>query len=231
MKNIGSINKYILKGLVIGLLSLCVLPIGYKAKAAEKKEKIILIDPGHGGLDGGAVSKNGFLEKDINLIIGKMLKDELEKEGYQVSMTREEDKGLYDEKGTVREKKNQDLNNRCLMKKKTNCDMFLSIHLNMFPQSKYSGAQVWYSDYEESKKLAGILQNTLREELNPNNNREEKAALDTYKILRDGYKAPSVIIECGFLSNPIEEEKLRTPQYQESLAKAIAKAVNKYYSN
>lgn len=212
-------------------LIIAITPFSYKVEAGENKNKIILIDPGHGGIDGGAVSKSGTLEKDINLSISKLLKESLEKEGYEVHITREEDKGLYEDKGTVREKKNQDLNNRCVMKDKTKCDMFLSIHLNMFPQIKYSGAQVWYSDYKESKDFAKILQDTLKEELNPNNNRNEKAAGDTYKILRDGYKAPCVIIECGFLSNIEEEAKLKTSEYQESIAKAITKAVNKYYNN
>ncbi|MBU3196810.1 N-acetylmuramoyl-L-alanine amidase CwlD [Clostridium algidicarnis] len=212
-------------------LILAITPLTYKTEALENKNKIILIDPGHGGIDGGAVSKGGTLEKDINLSISKLLKESLEKEGYEVYITRDEDKGLYEDKGTVREKKNQDLTNRCIMKDKTKCDMFLSIHLNMFPQIKYSGAQVWYSDYKESKDFARILQDTLKEELNPNNNRNEKAAGDAYKILRDGYKAPCVIIECGFLSNIEEEAKLKTSEYQESIAKAITKAVNKYYNN
>lgn len=212
-------------------LILAITPFTYKTEAVENKNKVILIDPGHGGIDGGAVSKSGTLEKDINLSISKLLKESLKNEGYEVHITREEDKGLYEDKGTVREKKNQDLNNRCIMKDKTKCDMFLSIHLNMFPQIKYSGAQVWYSDYKESKDFARILQDTLKEELNPNNNRNEKAAGDTYKILRDGYKAPCVIIECGFLSNIEEEAKLKTTEYQESIAKAITKAVNKYYNN
>ncbi|WP_115642499.1 N-acetylmuramoyl-L-alanine amidase CwlD [Clostridium putrefaciens] len=212
-------------------LIIAITPFSYKVEAVESKNKIILIDPGHGGIDGGAVSKSGVLEKDINLSISKMLKESLEKEGYEVHITREEDKGLHEDKGTIREKKNQDLNNRCLMKDKIKCDMFLSIHLNMFPQIKYSGAQVWYSDYEKSKDFAKILQDTLREELNPSNNRKEKSAGDTYKILRDGYKAPCVIIECGFLSNIEEEAKLKTVEYQDSIAKAITKAVNKYYEN
>ncbi len=190
---------------------------------------IILLDPGHGGMDGGAVSKNGTVEKGINLSISKKLKQELEKSGYTVLMTREEDIGLYSQKGTVKSKKVEDLNNRCKMKKDTSCHMFISIHLNMFPQSKYYGAQVWYSGYEESKKFAEILQETLRENLDTDNHRKAKPASDSYKILRDGYKAPSVIVECGFLSNEQEEKNLKSEEYQQKIAEAIAKAVNKYY--
>lgn len=193
------------------------------------KDKIILIDPGHGGMDGGAVSKNGTLEKDINLLISLKVKGSLEKAGYKVFITREEDKGLYENKGTVRNKKNQDLTNRCKMKKETNCDMFISIHLNMFPQSKYSGAQVWYSRDIESKIFARILQKNMVEDLDPQNNRIEKPALDQYKILRDGYDKPAVIIECGFLSNEQEEAKLKTEEYQQKIAETITKSVKEYY--
>lgn len=200
------------------------------AKTIENsKDKIILIDPGHGGMDGGAVSKSGTLEKDISLLISLKVKGSLEKAGYKVFMTREEDKGLYENKGTVRNKKNQDLTNRCKMKKETNCDMFISIHLNMFPQSKYSGAQVWYSREEESKTLARILQKNMVEDLDPQNNRVEKPALDQYKILRDGYDKPAVIIECGFLSNEQEEAKLKTEEYQQKIAETITKSVKEYY--
>lgn len=230
-RKLKNIYKLAFRIMFIFTLILAITPFTYKTEAVENKNKIILIDPGHGGIDGGAVSKNGTVEKDINLSISKFLKENLEKEGYEVHVTRDEDKGLYEDKGTVREKKNQDLNNRCIMKGNTKCDMFLSIHLNMFPQIKYSGAQVWYSNYEKSKDFAKILQDTLKEELNPNNNRKEKAAEDAYKILRDGYKAPCVIVECGFLSNIEEEAKLKTSEYQESIAKAITKAVNRYYDN
>lgn len=228
-----NMNKKVNSFIKIATLSIIVfqscLFTAQKVYAEEEKRKIILVDPGHGGMDGGAVSKNGTVEKDINLSIGKKLKTEFEKSGYKVYMTREEDKGLYEDTGTIRKKKREDLANRCKLKEELNADMFLSIHLNMFPQSKYSGAQVWYSSYEDSKKLANIIQNTLREELDPNNNRKEKPALDSYRILRDGYKAPAVIIECGFLSNPEEEAKLKSDEYQQKIAEAIAKGVNKYY--
>ncbi len=140
------------------------------------EKKIILIDPGHGGMDGGAVAKDGTLEKDINLDISKILKNQLKKEGYKVIMTREDDRGLYSEgKGKkIRRKKIEDLNKRCELKKTSNCDMFISIHLNMFEQSQYYGAQVWYSNNEDSKRFAHILQNNLREELDENNKKKKK---------------------------------------------------------
>ncbi|MDS1003733.1 N-acetylmuramoyl-L-alanine amidase CwlD [Clostridium sporogenes] len=198
-----------------------------------KDKKIILIDPGHGGMDGGAVAKDGTLEKDINLEISKILKKQLKKEGYKVIMTREDDKGLYSEsKGKkVRTKKIEDLNKRCELKKTSKCDMFISIHLNMFNQKQYYGAQVWYSNNEDSKRFAYILQNNLREELDENNKRKEKAAKNSYKILRDNDGMPSVIVECGFLSNSMELDKLKNADYQQNISKAIVKSVNEYFND
>ncbi|WP_061320701.1 N-acetylmuramoyl-L-alanine amidase CwlD [Clostridium botulinum] len=198
-----------------------------------KGKKIILIDPGHGGMDGGAVARDGTLEKDVNLEISKILKKNLKKEGYKVVMTREDDSGLYlEDKGKrVRQKKIEDLNKRCELKRTTKCDMFISIHLNMFDQSQYYGAQVWYSNNEDSKRLAHILQNNLREELDENNKRKEKAAKNSYKILRNNDEMPSVIVECGFLSNSMELEKLKSTDYQEKISKAIVKSVGDYFND
>lgn len=199
-------------------------------KSESDNHKIILIDPGHGGMDGGAVSKNGTVEKNINLSISLKLKKTLEKDGFKVVMTREEDKGLYSDHGKVREKKNEDLENRCKKKKESNCDMFVSIHLNMFPQSKYYGSQVWYSSNENSKKLAHIIQENFRGDLNDDSKRIEKPALDAYKILRCEKDIPSVIVECGFLSNSSDESKLKTESYQQKIADSLSKSIKLYYS-
>lgn len=209
-----------------------ILLYGLNVLALERDndKKIILIDPGHGGLDGGAVSKNGTIEKGINLEISKKLKTELEDEGYKVYLTRENDSSLEGIEGTIRRKKVDDLNNRCKMKKDLNCDAFISIHLNMFTSSKAKGAQVWYSDYEASKGFATEIQNSLKENLDKENNRIPKPANNQYKILRDKYPAPCVIVECGFLSNYEEEQLLKSEEYQQKLAKALAKGVINYYS-
>ncbi len=195
----------------------------------ENKAKVILIDPGHGGYDGGAVSKNGTIEKDINLSISIKLKKQLEKLGYKVYMTREEDESLNSIIKRPSSKKVEDLNNRCKMKKELNCDMFISIHQNTFPKSNVHGAQVWYSKYEESKILAAQIQKFIIEMVDPSNKRIEKPALDNYRILRDGYEAPSVLVECGFITNLEEEKKLKDEAYQEKIASAIAEGVKKYY--
>ncbi|WP_423219355.1 N-acetylmuramoyl-L-alanine amidase CwlD [Clostridium lundense] len=205
---------------------------------ADKKDtnknnaKVILIDPGHGGMDGGAVSRSGTLEKDINLSISLKLRDELKKSGFNVIMTREEDKWLCDDdKGKIRERKRADLYNRWKMKKESNCNAFISIHLNMFPESKYYGAQVWYSSNEYSKKLASLIQSNFKLHLDETNKRLEKPANNDYKILRNGDDIPSVIVECGFLSNPMEEQKLKDIGYQQKIAKIITQSVKEYFEN
>lgn len=189
----------------------------------------ILIDPGHGGIDGGAVSKSGTLEKDINLNISLMLRDELKKQGFEVVMTREEDKGLYTDSGSIRKKKIEDLNNRCKLKSECDCDMFISIHLNAFPESRYYGAQVWYGDSKESGKLAHIIQRDFREKIDTSNKRQEKPANDSYKILRCNESMPSVIVECGFLSNPMEEARLKTKDYQLKIAQVLAQSISDFF--
>lgn len=216
--------------IMIFILSNCTVVYG-KTKIYQNSDKIILIDPGHGGIDGGAKSKNGTVEKDINLAISLKLKSNLEEKGYKVAMTREDDIGLYENGKTVKNKKREDLAKRVELKKITNCDLFISIHQNMFPQAKTKGAQVWYAHNEESKKLANIIQESLKKNLDENNHRVCKPACDQYKILRDNYKPASVIVECGFLSNPEEEKNLKDEQYQGKIATAIANAVEQYYSN
>lgn len=221
----------------LGLASVFYANIEFSTPAAkdkihdnDSKNKTILVDPGHGGIDGGAVSTSGIMEKDINLKISLKLRDKLLKQGYKVIMTREEDKGLYEDEGRIRKKKIEDLNNRCKIKEESNCDMFISIHLNAFPESKYYGAQVWYSRNRDSQKLARIIQGNFKNDLDSSNNRQEKAALDSYKVLRNNDDIPSVLVECGFLSNAVEEEKLKSDEYQDKIAESITKSIKSYYN-
>ena len=187
-------------------------------------KSIILIDPGHGGIDGGAKSKNGTIEKNINLLIATKLKKELENAGYLVYMTREEDSQLDS-------KKVKDLNARCQMKKDTKCDVFISIHQNIFPQASCFGAQVWYASNDNSKLLAEDIQNSLKETVDDKNKRIPKAAKEQYRILRDGYEGACVLVECGFLSNHEEEQKLKSDEHQDKIVKGIINGVNKYFEN
>lgn len=211
---------------------ICLVFVCKPCKALETEEKpvkkIILIDPGHGGRDGGAVSKNGVVEKGINLSIGLKLKDKLISQGYTAFMTRETDIGLYDE--NAKNKKKQDLANRNKMKRDTKCDMFISIHLNMYPKPQYKGAQIWYTNNEESKKFAHIMQENMKKDLNSNNNRVEKPGWKEYRVLEGDETIPSIIVECGFLSNPEDEQKLKTSQYQDKVVESISKSINEYYN-
>ncbi len=217
----------IFKNICIALMLLLVgiMPIEANAIQLELKESTkdykILIDPGHGDWDGGAKTKNGTIEKDINLQISLKLRDALKKEGFNVYMTREDDTSLSN-------KKKDDLQLRCEKKKETKCDMFISIHQNMFTSGNCKGTQVWYSSNEMSKRLADGIQDAVKETLQPANHRVAKDAKKSYKILRDGYEGANVIVECGFLSNSDDEKSLKDDSYQSKLVDSIVKGINKY---
>lgn len=219
-------RKFKITSLIILLFIIICVPI--KVMASEN-EKVILIDPGHGGFDGGAKSKNGVIEKDVNLQISMKLKENLEGKGYKVYLTRENDEALDNSGSTIKEKKRIDLKKRREMKKETNCDVFISIHQNMFPQEKCYGAQVWHGSNNVSKILADNIQNSIKESVNDNNKRVSKPAGDAYLILRDDYKGASVLVECGFLSNMEEEKKLQTEEHQDLLVKGISLGIEKYF--
>lgn len=212
---------------ILMLLCICCIifgvPIGVSCVEAESKS-IILIDPGHGGIDGGAKSKSGTIEKDINLEISRKLRKELEEQGYLVHMTREDDIQLNT-------KKAKDLSERCQMKKDTKCDVFISIHQNMFPQANCFGAQVWYSSNDNSKVLAENIQSSLKETIEDKNKRIAKAAKEQYKILRDGYEGACVLVECGFLSNYEEEQKLKSDEHQNKIVKGIVSGIDSYFQS
>ena len=168
--------KKIIVAIFTCLILTSLITPAYATVKEDESQKIILIDPGHGGIDGGAKSQSGTIEKDINLQIALKLRDNLEEKGYKVCMTRESDEGLYQEGKTVKEKKREDLNKRVSLKTETNCDIFVSIHQNMFPQSKCYGAQVWYASNEKSYELATKVQESIKETVNDNNKRVAKPA-------------------------------------------------------
>ena len=221
-----------MKKVIVAIIT-CILIITYimpvNVFAFDNSDKVILIDPGHGGIDGGAKSKAGTIEKDINLQISLKLRDNLEEKGYKVYMTRDEDKGFYQKGKTIKEKKREDLNRRVEMKKETECDIFISIHQNMFPQSKCYGAQVWYASNEKSYNLATIVQEAIKESVKDNNKRVAKPAADAYLILRDKYEGASILVECGFLSNPNEESRLKSDKHQNLIVEGISNGIDKYF--
>lgn len=213
--------------LAAALLIYSMAPVSAKNDNKEYK-KIILIDPGHGGYDGGAEGKSGTKEKDINLSISLKLRDKLIKDGYDVKLTRSEDKDLLDKKQNNGTKKAQDIANRCKLKQQISPDIFISIHQNHFPQGQYYGAQVWYSKNEKSSRLAKIVQDNLIIDLNHNNKRVEKPANNAYKILSCDDTRPSILVECGFLSNYEEEQRMLNNDYQQKIVDSITKSINQY---
>ncbi len=190
----------------------------------------VIIDAGHGGFDGGAVA-NGITEKDINLAISLNLRDMLTSSGFTVIMIREEDISVHDPAAnTIRTKKNTDLNNRLKVINENNNAIFVSIHQNMYTESQYSGAQVFYSpNNESSKALAQILQNTIVKQLQNDNTRQIKEATDSLFLLYNA-EIPAVMVECGFLSNPEEAQKLNTDEYQQQMSFAIMCGILEYCS-
>ncbi|MBO4940659.1 MAG: N-acetylmuramoyl-L-alanine amidase CwlD [Clostridia bacterium] len=191
-------------------------------------KKVILIDPGHGGRDAGA-SANGSVEKDINLAVSKILKKYIEDGGDIAFMTRETDTNTADPNRpqNVTQKKS-DMRMRKADIEKYKADIFISIHMNKFEQSKYRGAQVFYdADNEENRVLAESIQNSLKEVLKDDNKRVPKATGDSIFVLRNN-KIPSVLIECGFLSNVDEAKLLNTPEYQKKVAEGIYLGLTRY---
>ncbi|MBR6790282.1 MAG: N-acetylmuramoyl-L-alanine amidase [Oscillospiraceae bacterium] len=182
---------------------------------------VIVIDPGHGGMDGGAIGDGGVVEKDINLAIALQLRDLLRLSGYEVIMTRESDVSIHDEGVTgVREQKRSDIRNRLEIMEKRPDAVVVMIHQNQFSQSKYAGAQMFYGPkVPESRALAERMQAAFRQ-LQPDNKREIKPGTKDVYLLWE-CENPIVLAECGFISNPEECRLLQTPAYQRKAAFAL----------
>lgn len=194
-----------------------------------EREHSIIIDAGHGGVDGGATSCTGILESKFNLEISLRLNDLLHFLGYDTRMIRTEDISVYKTGQTISQKKASDLKERVRMVNETENALLLSIHQNHFPDERYSGAQVFYAGTEGSQSLAKQLQENFVKYINHGSNRHEKKSSGIY--LMEHIRCPGVLIECGFLSNPEEEAKLRSAEYQQILCCIIAATVGEYLSN
>ncbi|WP_035347533.1 N-acetylmuramoyl-L-alanine amidase CwlD [Halalkalibacter hemicellulosilyticus] len=192
--------------------------------------KVIIIDPGHGGIDGGAVSKAGVLEKDVTLAISEQLRDYLQEAGALVLMTREEDRDLADaDTQKIRHRKIQDLKRRVEVINESDADLFVSIHLNAIPSPKWSGAQVFYNRaIPENEPMAKFVQDELRVNLE-NTTRQAKPIHNVY-VIKEA-TIPGVLIEAGFLSNPFESEQLNTEEYQQKVAASIYQGLLRTYTN
>ena len=203
-------------------------PVG-QVDASADVFKTVVIDAGHGGEDGGTSSATGLVEKDLNLEISSMLCDMLRANGINVIMTREDDRLLYDRNVDYHgRKKVLDLAARLNVSQKTENSIFVSIHMNSFPQTQYQGLQVYYSgNHKDSKIIADIVQRNISSLLQPKNNRKTKSAGSSIYLL-DRITAPAVLIECGFISNAEECAKLKSEIYQRQMSLVIANSVAEY---
>ncbi len=192
--------------------------------------KIIAIDAGHGGVDGGAESADGLMEKNINLNVSLYLRDYLQQAGALVVMTREVDKDLAakDTKGLSR-RKTEDLLNRVRFIKQKNADFLVSIHLNSIPSSRWHGAQTFFypgnAEGEESKRLATLIQSEIKSSLG-NTDRMANTVNSLYLLKTSNI--PSTLVELGFLSNPTEAALLHDANYQKKMASAIYRGILRY---
>lgn len=191
--------------------------------------KVIYLDPGHGGPDGGAGDKDA-LEKDLALNISLKLRDFLQEQGALVIMTREIDKDLASpETKGYRKRKREDLKTRLKLINSSEADLFLSIHLNSIPSPKWSGAQTFFTPhFEENERIAKFIQDEFISSLG-NTTRKAKIINNVY-ILKHA-KKPGALVEVGFLSNPEERRNLITSAYQEKIAVSIYKGISRYFTN
>ena len=210
--------------LVILLAGLLLYTRQVAETAADKTAVTIVIDPGHGGFDPGKVGTNQTLEKDVNLAISEKLNQKLAASGYTVYMTRVSDEALC--RGDESSKKRADMQNRVALIEEKKPDLVVSIHQNSFSAST-KGAQVFYhKSSEKGKRLAGILQQSIKEKADKENHRVEKANASYYMLRK--VSCPIVIVECGFLSNPDEERLLNDEKYQKKMVEGIAEGIENF---
>ena len=220
-------KKLFIKIAIFLMLMFVVLVLWMKSNYSKAREKIIAIDIGHGGNDPGKVSVDSVKEKDINLSIGLELEKELLARGYKVILTRRTDMNLAD--AASGNMKSSDMRNRVKLINDTHPDIMISIHQNSFPDESVKGAQAFYQiNSDEGKKLAELLQSNMIKKVDNTNKRKAKES-SSYYIIKNT-DCPSVILECGFLSNKKECANLQNGQYQREIAIAIADAVDEYFN-
>ena len=192
----------------------------------------IIIDAGHGGFDGGATASDGTIEKDINLQISQKLSELLRFYGCEVITTRDSDTGTEDDDSlAIAKRKKSDLSNRLKLMKDNPDAIYVSIHLNKFTTSAASGAQVFYTkNYDEAKTLANCVQQSVKKLIQPENNRVIKQGTDSTYLLKNAV-VPTIIVECGFLSNSRDLENLKSDDYQTKMAFAILSGILNFYNS
>lgn len=187
----------------------------------------IVIDAGHGGIDPGKVGINDALEKDVNLALALKLRDKFSQDSIRIILTRDSDTGLYSEGST--NKKAEDMQTRCKIISDASPIFTVSLHQNSYPSPEVCGAQVFYfGQSQDGKKLADMIQDSLISNVDPDNHRVAKAN-ESYYLLKKT-PTPTVIVECGFLSNPTEADLLLTDDYQNQLVDAIYNGIQNYLS-
>lgn len=212
--------KYKMHILFLFIVTLCTFTF-VSAEEPILKNKTIYIDPGHGGRDPGAFYKD-IKESDINLQISKYLKEELENNGAQVYLTRIGDYDLSE--NNARNHKKNDLTARARLINESNCDMYISIHLNSDPSPTWNGIQIFYTDNNENNKK---IAETIKEQLKLK--RKTKELKNMY--LFEKISQPGILIEAGFISNPNDRYKLKQSEYQQELSKNITEGIIKYFKN
>ncbi len=228
-KRNGSILLYLLLSLLLFLTAVVLHRIFHRwidtdadASAEGRELRAVILDAGHGGFDGGAVSVTGTAEKALNLDMTLTVSALLKAQGYRVILTRDSDTELTHEGGGSR--KMQDLKGRLTVAEENQGIPFLSIHMNKFPQSRYDGLQVYYSKNDpSSQKLAEGIQAAVKAGLQPENDRAVKPATSAIFLLHK-ITSPAVLVECGFLSNEEEARRLEDPSYRAFLSLLIASA-------
>lgn len=192
---------------------------------------IVTLDAGHGNPDGGAENEDGLTEANINLEIVLKLQKFLEASDCTVILTRSDENGIYDiDSKTLKEKKVSDMKNRAKIGNSSDSEIFVSIHLNKIAQSKYYGWQTFYKkNSEESKNLSTLIQQNLNNSIQIENKRQPQTISGKYII--ENVKIPTVIVECGFLSNPNEAKLLEQEDYQEKIAWGIYTGIMDYFEN
>lgn len=195
----------------------------------DKSNLCVVIDAGHGMPDGGAVGIGGTIEQKINLEVSKRVEEVLAGKGIKVIMTRSDENSLSEEREgkTLREMKKEDMNKRLNIIKESNAQLFVSIHMNQFPQEKVNGLRLFFDkNHPETKELAEMMQKRMSEVTGAKMYAVKTA--DQSLFLMKNPPIPAVLVECGFISNPEEEKKLNDEDYQSRLAWAIAEAVEIY---
>jgi len=215
------------KTLIICLFFLsifCISKVNAIVKDYSLLGKTIYIDPGHGGVDSGAISTS-FLEKDMNLILSQELEKKLVSKGAVVYKTRD---GDYDLANSTINRKRNDLYSRVKLINNSNCDMYISVHLNASPSSKWNGIQVFYSNVMKENKILGeYITNSL--EKNMKNVRELKKENGYYMYSK--IKVPGILLEAGFISNSNDNYKMRQEEYRSTLLSNVVIGIEEYFNN